>query len=90
MQPIDVLRDRKVDRTVKPRKTHIKKEQLPAFVEAVDKLCTETARDLLFLQLVSGLRDQEAKTLKWEHIDFSKRQLTVLSTKNGKDHTTDG
>jgi len=86
MQPIDVLRDRKVDRTVKPRKTHIKKEQLPAFVEAVDKLCTETARDLLFLQLVTGLRDQEAKTLKWEHVDFTKRQFTVLNTKNGQDH----
>ena len=49
--PVAVLRDKKVDRTVKPRKTYIRKEQLPAFVKAVDQLCTQTARDLLFLQL---------------------------------------
>ena len=85
--PVEVLRDKKVDRTVKPRKTHIRKEQLPEFVEAVENLCTQTARDLLFVQLVTGLRDQEAKTLKWEDVDFSKRQLTVLGTKNGRDHT---
>jgi integrase len=85
--PVEVLRDKKVDRTVKPRRTHIRKEQLPRFVEAVTKLCTQTARDLLFLELATGLRDQEAKTLKWEHIDFSKGQLTVLSTKNGRDLT---
>ncbi|TDJ69071.1 MAG: DUF4102 domain-containing protein, partial [Proteobacteria bacterium] len=42
--PVEVLKDKKVDRTVKPRKTYIRKEQLPAFVEAVDKLCTQTAR----------------------------------------------
>jgi len=85
--PVEVLRDKKVDRTVKPRRTHIRKEQLPMFVEAVTKLCTQTARDLLFLELATGLRDQEAKTLKWEHIDFSKGQLTVLSTKNRRDLT---
>ena len=42
----------------------------------------EVVRDYLLLLLFTGLRRQEAATLKWEQIDFKARTLTVSDTKN--------
>jgi integrase len=39
------------------------------------------------LLLFTGLRKNEAATLKWENIDFKHRTLTVLDTKNRDPHT---
>lgn len=85
--PVDVLRDKKIDRTVKPRDQHIPLKHVTAFVKAARSCCTETARDLLLFELLTGLRDQEAKTLKWEDVDFEGDSFVVRATKNGRDHT---
>ena len=39
--------------------------------------------DNLLLLLYTGLRDREARTLKWADIDFKKDTLTVRDTKKG-------
>jgi len=71
------------------RQTVIKTHELPAFFEAVNRLKetaittkAEVVRDYLLLLLFTGLRRQEAATLKWEQIDFKARTLTVSDTKN--------
>ena len=56
-------------------------------MKAVRRLCTPLARDLLLLQVQTGLRDGEAKGLLWENIDFDNRVFTVRNTKNGSDFT---
>jgi integrase len=39
------------------------------------------------LLLFTGLRRQEAATLKWEQVDLAAKTLTVLDTKNHESHT---
>ncbi len=36
--------------------------------------------------LLSGLRKDEARLLRWEHISFDDRTITIPETKNGKTH----
>ncbi len=85
--PVQVLSDKRYDRSVKPKKTFIEASQLPTWVEAVRRLCTPLARDLLLLQVQTGLRDSEAKGLLWEDVEFENRLFTVRNTKNGSDFT---
>ena len=83
--PVQVLSDKRYDRSVKPKKTFIEASQLPLWIEAVRRLCTPLARDLLLLQVQTGLRDSEAKGLLWEDVDFDNLVFTVRNTKNGSD-----
>ena len=85
--PIRVLSDKKYDRTIKPRKDVIETHQLGLWVQAVQRLCSPLARDLLLLQIQTGLRDGESKGLLGEDVDFDNRLLTVRNTKNGSDFT---
>ena len=85
--PVQILSDKRYDRSVKPKKTFIEASQLPGWVNAVNSLCTPLARDLLLLQIQTGLRDSEAKGLLWEDVDFENRLFTVRNTKNGSDLT---
>ena len=45
------------------------------------------ARDLLLLQIQTGLRDSESKGLLWKDVDFDNRLFTVRNTENGSDFT---
>jgi integrase len=85
--PVQILSDKRYDRSVKPKKTFIEASQLSVWVNAVNSLCTPLARDLLLLQIQTGLRDSEAKGLLWEDVDFENRLFTVRNTKNGSDLT---
>ena len=85
--PVQVLSDKRYDRSVKPKKTFIEASQLPGWVNAVNSLCTPLARDLLLLQIQTGLRDSEAKGLLWEDVDFENRLFAARNTKNGSDLT---
>ncbi len=41
----------------------------------------------LILLIFTGLRRQEAATLKWNQIDFKQKTLTIVDTKNHDSHT---
>lgn len=84
--PINVLRDKKIDRTVRPRDNYIPKEKIGVVIRAILSECTVTARDLLLFELFTGLRDGEAKSVKWSDVDFDRRIITIPETKNGKPH----
>jgi integrase len=72
---------------VERRQTFIKSYDLAVWYDGVQKLPNETLRDYLLLLILCGLRRQEAAQLKWQHIDFSAKTLTVTDTKNHEAHT---
>jgi integrase len=76
------------------RQTLIKHHELAPWFQAVLNQTNdeksgkrETIRDYLLLLILTGLRREEAASLKWENVDLIGRTLTVEDTKNHEDHT---
>jgi integrase len=72
---------------IERRQTFIKSHELAVWYEALNQIQNRTLRDYLLLILLSGLRRQEAATLKWEQVDLSAKTMQVLDTKNHEPHT---
>lgn len=72
---------------IERRQTFIKSHELAPWYEALEQLTNVTLKDYLLLILFTGLRRQEAATLKWDQIDLKAKTLTVLDTKNHEPHT---
>ncbi len=72
---------------IERRQTYIKPNELPEWYQAVNELQNTTLKDYLLLILFSGLRRQEAATLKWEQIDLAAKTMRILDTKNHEPHT---
>jgi integrase len=72
---------------IERRQTFIKSHELAPWYEALEQLTNTTLKDYLLLILFTGLRRQEAATLKWDQIDLKAKTLTVLDTKNHEPHT---
>lgn len=70
------------------RQTLIPDHKLAAWYDAVMSLPQQKVKDYLLLLLLTGLRRNEAATLRWQDIDFSARVLTVRAeaSKNNKEH----
>jgi integrase len=78
----------KVDR----RQTRLKNSDLPAWHKAVMELDNGIMTDYLRFLLFTGLRRQEAATLKWKQVDFQEGCFTLAGgitgvTKNKQFHT---
>ena len=84
--PTDILTDTDSWFPQRPREKYIKPSELAAWWKAVHKLENITARDLLILYLLTGLRPAEGRTLKWSDIDLVHRTITLTKTKNKKTH----
>ncbi|MCD8492921.1 MAG: tyrosine-type recombinase/integrase [Geovibrio sp.] len=41
----------------------------------------------MLLILLTGLRPNEAASLRWSNVDFQRKRIVLLNTKNGTDHT---
>ncbi|MBV2097339.1 MAG: integrase family protein [Candidatus Thiodiazotropha sp. (ex Codakia orbicularis)] len=86
--PVDRLSHVKAWYRVERRRTLIRKSELPAWFEAVERLrgegdpTSETIADYLMLLLFTGLRRSEGMNLQWEDVDFVARTLTIHDTKN--------
>ncbi|KTD41823.1 phage related integrase [Legionella parisiensis] len=72
---------------VERRQTYIKPHELEAWYTALKNIENETLRDYLLLILLTGLRREEAATLKWENVDLAAKTFTVVKTKNNESHT---
>ncbi|HCE5421670.1 TPA: integrase family protein [Legionella pneumophila] len=72
---------------VERRQTYIKPHELEDWYSALKNIENETLRDYLLLILLTGLRREEAATLKWEHVDLAAKTFTVVKTKNNEPHT---
>lgn len=73
------------------RNGHIPMEDLGKFMTAFldypyQRDSQRVARDVIFLILLTGLRPNEAATLKWSNVDFDRKRITLRDTKNGQDH----
>lgn len=78
---------------VRRRRTVIERHQLKPWFEAVLNLQpakpgdgSEVVRDFLVFLLLTGLRKEEAASLRWEDVDFVGRKFLVPDTKNGDPH----
>jgi len=72
---------------VERRQSFIKAHELAPWYTGVQQLQNEVLRDYLLLILLTGLRRQEAATLRWDQVDLTAKTLTVLDTKNHESHT---
>ena len=84
--PVDVLKEKRIDRSVKPKERYVEREQLFNLIRAFMTECTEDARDLLLLQLFTGFRDQESKTIRWTDLDFKEKTITITQNKSSRTH----
>jgi integrase len=89
INPVNTLSSRKnnawfkVDR----RRSIIKNSDLRTWGKAVMALESKTMRDFLLFLLHTGLRRNEAASLKWSQVDFKEGTFTIADTKNGDPHT---
>ena len=83
----EALLTRDDKKTVEPRNRFIEPNDLFKFIRAVITETHRTARDLTLFLLFTGLRDAEAKGLKWVDVDFNQKIFTVRETKGKRDHT---
>lgn len=61
-------------------------DELPKLIEAIDGEPNQYARYALWLYLLAGLRKEELLTARWADVDFNRRELRLVDTKNGKNH----
>lgn len=92
--PVNILssRKRKAWFKVERRQTRLKNSDLPAWHKAVMGLDNGIMTDYLRFLLFTGLRRQEAATLKWKQVDFEEGCFTLTGgltgvTKNKQIHT---
>lgn len=76
---------------IRKKNSHIAMEDLERFMTAFlnypyRRDSQRVARDVMFLILLTGLRPNEAATLKWSNIEFERKRIVLLNTKNGTDH----
>lgn len=72
---------------VERRQTYIKPHELEAWYAGLKQIENETLRDYLLLILLTGLRREEAATLKWGNVDLAAKTFTLVKTKNNESHT---
>ena len=72
---------------IERRQTFIKAHDLRAWYQGVQKLQNEGLRDYFTLILLTGLRRQEAASLRWDQVDFKAKTLRITDTKNNEPHT---
>jgi integrase len=62
---------------LKDRTGHVKPEQLAAFYRAVCALPNAVHTDYVTLLLFTGLRRREAAALRWDHINFADKTMSI-------------
>ena len=90
--PCHLVTDTKVRYTIKTKHSHIElNSDLGKFLDVFTKYnfvkdSERVARDLILLILTTGLRSVEARSMKWEYVDFKRRIFIIPDTKNRRDH----
>lgn len=85
--PVKPLSQTRAWYRIERRQTFIKSHELAPCYQALDQLQNKTLRNYLLLIMLTGLRRQEAASLKWNQVDLTGKTLTVLDTKNHDPHT---
>lgn len=86
VNPVDSLRERRAWNRVQRRQRLILPHQLADWHRAVMLLENHAARDLLLLEIFTGLRQTEAQSITWANVDFRAATIKIEDTKNHDDH----
>ena len=92
--PCNVLKDKKVRSVLKPRDSFLDESPRAELLECLTKAVhpqysgqiTHSDADFVLLLLLTGLRVDEAKTLRWSNINFKEGWFKAENTKNHTDH----
>lgn len=84
--PVSVLKKRDAWERLPSRQDVIAEDDLSSWFKSISKLPIDF-KDYFVLLLVTGLRRDEAASLRWQDIDFKQRLFTVAVTKNGRPHS---
>jgi integrase len=68
----------------KSRDRFIQPDELPRFFQAVQEEENTTARDYIWISLLTGARKGNVLSMKWEDINFARREWRIPETKNGE------
>ena len=93
--PCDVLADKKVRKVLKPRNFYLTDEAIETLIDSLSAVShkeyagciTKQDADFMMLLLFTGLRVNEARTLRWSDIKLKSGVFSVEDTKNGSTHT---
>ncbi len=93
--PCDVLADKKVRKVLKPRNFYLTDEAIETLIDSLSAVShkeyagciTKQDADFMMLLLFTGLRVNEARTLRWSDINFKSGMFSVEDTKNHSTHT---
>lgn len=80
--PVNVLTKKKLWHPSIRRQNILKTTDLKNWFECVQKLQNDSFRDALIVILFTGLRKNEAFTLKWEHVYLDHKSMLIPKTKN--------
>ena len=94
--PVDVLKEKRVDRKVKRRDRYLDEAEIEKlmYFDLVERTfdtnathgVTDQGMNYVMLVLFTGMRKSEVANLKWEDVDFKKKTIVARNTKNGSDH----
>jgi len=70
---------------VRRRREPIRWAELPAWRERVQSIQNPVRRDLQLFLLYTGLRSTDARTVRWEHVDFEAGTIHRPKPKGGED-----
>jgi len=91
--PVKRLSHTKAWYKVRRRETIIKEHELAAWHGALSSIQPERSanrieaiKDYLLLLLFTGLRRAEAAKLTWDRVDFVGKTITIIDTKNSRNH----
>ncbi len=93
--PVLVLKDKKLRRTLQPKERYLDSKARQALLEQLTQSShyqyagsiNQEDADLAWLLIHTGLRLDEARLLKWSEVSMTDRFFTVLDTKNHQKHT---
>lgn len=95
-QPIRILNAKKDWNKIKPRTRHVEEEYLGTYFQTLiehrdggsfkQAPYSNNARDILLLFMFTGVRLNEAQTLRWEDVDLDAGRIVFKATKNGSDY----
>jgi integrase len=86
--PVRRLSQNKSWYRISPRQTIIQDHQLRDWYKAVMSIKNRTVRDYLLVMLLTGLRRNEAATLRWSDVNFDASIITIRAeiSKNHREH----
>jgi integrase len=94
--PCLILKAKKLRRVLQPRERFLDSSQRSKIYDAfsmnaqypelANNITTDDT-DLIWLLMHTGLRLDEALTMKWSAVDFTSESFTAFDTKNHRDHT---